>query len=135
VAKYYYYPGWWEPGATLEVQINLDEWKKLPPQYQAALQTAAFESNTIMLARYDARNNEALQTLLKTGTQVRPYSQEILEAAEKASFALYEEFAAKDEDFKAVYDSWKEFRERIYAWNNLNEGSFTRYSYNRLKTL
>jgi len=135
VAKYYYYPGWWEPGATLEVQINLDEWKKLPPQYQAALQTAAFESNTIMLARYDARNNEALQTLLKTGTQVRPYSQEILEAAEKASFALYEEFAAKDADFKAVYDSWKEFRERIYAWNNLNEGSFTRYSYNRLKTL
>lgn len=133
VAQFYYYPGWWEPGATLEVQINLDEWKKLPPSYQAALQTAAHESNTIMLARYDALNNEALGRLLKSGTQVRPYSQEILEAAEKASFALYDEFAAKDADFKAVYEPWKTFRERIYAWNNLNEGSFTRYSYGKLK--
>ncbi|MBR8827221.1 MAG: TRAP transporter substrate-binding protein [Gomphosphaeria aponina SAG 52.96 = DSM 107014] len=133
VAQFYYYPGWWEPGATLEVQVNLDEWKKLPPSYQAALQTAAHESNTIMLARYDARNNEALARLLATGTQVRPYSQEILEAAEKASFALYDEFAAKDGDFKAVYEPWKQFRERIYAWNNLNEGSFTRYSYGKLQ--
>lgn len=132
VAKYYYYPGWWEPGPTLEVQINLDEWKKLPPQYQAAIQTAAYESNATMLARYDTRNNEALERLLKAGVEVRPYSQEILEAAEKAAFALYDEFAAKDADFKAVYDQWKPFRDRIYAWSNLSEGSFTRYSYGRL---
>jgi TRAP-type mannitol/chloroaromatic compound transport system substrate-binding protein len=133
VAKYYYYPGWWEPGATLEAQVNLDEWKKLPPAYQTAFQTAAFEANTIMLARYDARNNEALGRLLASGTQVRPYSPEILAAAEKASFALYDEFAAKDTDFQGVYEPWKQFRERIYAWNNLNEGSFTRYSYGKLK--
>jgi TRAP-type mannitol/chloroaromatic compound transport system substrate-binding protein len=134
VAKFYYYPGWWEPGPTLEVQINLDEWKKLPPQYQAALETAAYQSNTTMLARYDARNSEALEKLLKTGVQVRPYSQEILEAAEKASFALYDEFGAKDADFKAVYEIWKPFRDRIYAWNNLNEGSLTRYAYGKLQS-
>ncbi|MTJ12067.1 ABC transporter substrate-binding protein [Anabaena sp. UHCC 0187] len=133
VAKFYYYPGWWEPGPSLEVQVNLDEWKKLPPQYQAALETAAYQSNTTMLARYDARNSEALEKLLKTGTQLRGYSQEILEAAEKASFALYDEFAAKDADFKAVYQQWKPFRDRIYAWNNLNEGSLTRYAYGKLK--
>jgi TRAP-type mannitol/chloroaromatic compound transport system substrate-binding protein len=86
-----------------------------------------------MLARYDARNNEALGRLLTSGTQVRPYSPEILAAAEKASFALYDEFAAKDTDFQAVYEPWKQFRERMYAWNNLNEGSFTRYSYAKFK--
>ena len=133
VAKFYYYPGWWEPGSTLEVQVNLDEWKKLPPQYQAALETAAYQSNTTMLARYDTRNSEALEKLLKTGVQLRAYSQEILEAAEKASFALYDEFAAKDADFKAVYEQWKPFRDRMYAWNNLNEGSLTRYAYGKLK--
>ncbi|PSF39044.1 ABC transporter substrate-binding protein [Aphanothece hegewaldii CCALA 016] len=133
VAKYYYYPGWWEPGATLELQVNLNEWKKLPPQYQEAITTAAFESNTTMLARYDSRNNEALQRLLTSGTQVRPYSQEILAAAEQASFALYDEFAAKDADFKAVYDEWKQFRTRIYAWHKLNEGSFTNFVYSQLK--
>jgi TRAP-type mannitol/chloroaromatic compound transport system substrate-binding protein len=133
VAKFYYYPGWWEPGPTLEVQVNLDELKKLTPQYQAALETAAFQSNTTMLARYDTRNSESLEKLLKTGTQLRAYSQEILEAAEKASFALYNEFAAKDADFKAVYEQWKPFRDRIYAWNNLNEGSFVRYAYGKMK--
>ncbi|MCH4905708.1 ABC transporter substrate-binding protein [Cylindrospermopsis raciborskii CHAB3438] len=133
VAKYYYYPGWWEPGPTLEVQINLDEWKKLPPQYQAALETAAYQSNLTMLARYDAKNNQALERLLKGGTEVRAYSQEILAVAEKESFALYDEFAAKDGDFKAIYDEWKPFRDRVYAWNNLNEGSFSRYVYSKLK--
>jgi TRAP-type mannitol/chloroaromatic compound transport system substrate-binding protein len=134
VAKFYYYPGWWEPGATLELQVNLNEWKKLPPQYQAAIETATYEANTTMLSRYDSRNNEALQRLLAGGTQVRPYSEEILAAAEKASFALYDEFAAKDADFKAVYEQWQSFRDRIYTWNKLNEGSFTNYIYSKLKT-
>lgn len=133
VARYYYYPGWWEPGPTLEVQINLDEWKKLPLPYQAALETAAYQSNITMLARYDARNSEALERLKKTGTQILPYSQEILAAAEKESFALYDEFAAKDADFKAVYEQWKAFRDRIYTWNGLNEASFSSYAYGKLK--
>lgn len=133
VAKYYYYPGWWEPGATLELQINLNEWKKLPPQYQEAITTAAYESNLTMLARYDSRNNEALQRLLTSGTQARPYSREIMSAAEQAAFALYDEFAAKDPDFKAVYDEWKAFRTRIYAWDKLNQGSFTNFVYSQLK--
>jgi len=134
VAKYYYYPGWWEPGPTLEVQINLHEWKKLPLEYQAAIQTAAFEANMLMLARYDARNNEALERLLKSGVVLRAYSNEILEAAEKASFELFDEFAVKDADFKSIFADWKQFRDRVSAWNNINEGSFSRYSYRNLNS-
>ncbi|NJK36619.1 MAG: TRAP transporter substrate-binding protein [Oscillatoriales cyanobacterium RM2_1_1] len=133
VAKFYYYPGWWEPGATLEIQINLNEWNKLPSLYQEAIKTAAYESNTTMLARYDSRNTEALQRLLASGTQVRSYGDEILAAAERESFALYDEFAAKDADFKAIYGPWKEFRDRTYAWDNLNQHSFTTFSYRKLK--
>jgi TRAP-type mannitol/chloroaromatic compound transport system substrate-binding protein len=133
VAKYYYYPGWWEPGPTLELQINLKEWDRLPKMYQAAIETAAMESNTRMLARYDARNNEALDRLLKTGVQLRAYSPEILDAAEKATFELLDEFAAKDTDFKAIYEDWKGFRASLYRWNNINEGSFARHAYGKLK--
>jgi TRAP-type mannitol/chloroaromatic compound transport system substrate-binding protein len=133
VAKYYYYPGWWEPGPTLELQINLNEWKKLPPEYQAAIEAATYEANLTMQTRYDARNNEALQRLIKSGTVLRSYSPEILAAAEKAAFELYEEFAAKDKDFENVFRDWQKFRERVYAWHNINEGSFTRYSYGKLK--
>jgi TRAP-type mannitol/chloroaromatic compound transport system substrate-binding protein len=76
--------------------------EKVTTSIPSSFRTAAYQSNTTMLARYDTRNSEALEKLLKTGVQLRAYSQEILEAAEKASFALYDEFAAKDADFKAV---------------------------------
>ncbi len=133
VAQYYYYPGWWEPGPTLELQINLKVWKQLPPEYQEAIRTAAYESNATMLAKYEARNNEALQRLIQGGVKLRAYSDEIMAAAEKASFELYDEFSSKDADFKAIFDQWKPFRDRMYAWNNINEGGFSRYSYGKLK--
>lgn len=132
VAQFYYYPGWWEPGTTLEVQINLNEWKKLPPEYQAAVETAAYEANMVTLSRYESQNNEALQRLTQSGVQLRQYSDEIMKAAEDASFGLYDEFAAKDADFKGVFDEWKQFRDRVYAWNKLNEGSFERFTYSQL---
>jgi TRAP-type mannitol/chloroaromatic compound transport system substrate-binding protein len=131
-AQYYYYPGWWEPGPSLEVEINLDEWNNLPPIYQEVVKSAAYVANLTMLARYDARNNQALRSLLDQGIQLRAYSQEILEAAEEASFALYDELAANDADFKTIYDAWLQFREDIFAWNNINEGSVARYNYAKL---
>ena len=131
VAEYYYYPGWWEPGPTLELQINLRAWNALPIEYQEAIKTAAYEANLTMLAKYDTRNNEALERLLKSGVKLRSYSSEILAAAEKASFDLYSEYSAKDADFKRIFEQWKPFRDRIYNWNAINEGSFSRYSYEK----
>ena len=58
-----------------------------------------------MLAKYDARNPAALRRLLGAGTQLRPYSQEILEAAYKATNEVYDEISAKNADFKKIYDS------------------------------
>ncbi|MCU0534280.1 MAG: TRAP transporter substrate-binding protein [Hydrococcus sp. Prado102] len=134
VAKYYYYPGWWEPGPTVEIQINLASWNQLPIEYQKIIEAAAYEVNITMLARYDALNTEALGRLLEKGVQLRPYSDEILAAAEKTSFALYDEFAAKDADFKRVYDEWRKFRDRVYTWDNLNQSSFERFVYSKLKS-
>ena len=65
-AQFYYYPGWWEPGPTLEVQVNLDEWNGLPEEYQAAIATAASVANTNMMATYDAKNIPALAELMSS---------------------------------------------------------------------
>jgi TRAP-type mannitol/chloroaromatic compound transport system substrate-binding protein len=135
VAKYYYYPGWWEPGPSMEIQINLNAWKKLPVEYQEIIKTATFEANQIMLSRYEARNYEALQRLLKSGIELRSYSNEILKAAKTAAFELYGEFAAKNADFKAIFENWQKFREGIYTWNNLNQNSFESFVYSQLPPL
>jgi TRAP-type mannitol/chloroaromatic compound transport system substrate-binding protein len=130
-AQFYYYPGWWEPGPSLEVQINLDKWNELPKVYQEALKASSAEANITMLARYDARNRAALKSLVDGGAQLRPYSPEILAAAEAEAFKLNDEFAAKDADFKSVYDPWLEFRTGIHEWNKINEFSIASHLYNR----
>lgn len=130
-AQFYYYPGWWEPGPSLEVQINLDEWNKLPAVYQEIVKSASYVANATMFAGYDTLNGVALQSLLSQGVQLRPYSQEIMEAGEKAAFELYDELAAKDADFKTIYEEWKKFRESIYAWHYISEGGFNRYIYSK----
>jgi TRAP-type mannitol/chloroaromatic compound transport system substrate-binding protein len=133
VANFYYYPGWWEPGPTLEVEVNLAKWNELPAEYQEILKTASFEANINMLASYDAKNREALKKLVGTDNVVlKPYSAEILEAAEKAAFELYDGFAAQDADFKPIFDGWKEFRTGIYEWHKINESGFSTYVFSKV---
>ena len=126
-APYYYYPGWWEPGATLEVQVNKSQWDKLPQEYQEVFKTAAMESNLNMLAQYDALNREALTRLLDSGTKLVAYSPDILAAAQKAAFEIYEENAAENSTFKEIYQQWNEFRSLISKWNKINELSFANF--------
>lgn len=127
-APFYYYPGWWEPGPTLDLLVSRKAWEKLPKEYQEILQTAAYEANINMLAQYDSLNRQSLGKLVAGGTKLVPYSKEIMQAAQKATFDLYEENASKDATFKQVYEQWKVFREQIYKWNGINELSFANFA-------
>ncbi|MEM1366513.1 MAG: TRAP transporter substrate-binding protein [Cyanobacteria bacterium P01_H01_bin.15] len=120
-APFYYYPGWWEPGATLEVQINLEKWNELPTEYQEILKAAAKEANLNMQAQYEFLNGEALQRLLASDTQLAAYSPEILAAAQQVAFDIYEDTAAKEASFKEVFDNWREFRDRAIQWSSINQ--------------
>ena len=67
VAKYYYYPGWWEGGPELDLFVNIAAWEKLPKDYQGALEAACYEANVDMVAKYDALNPPALRRLVAGG--------------------------------------------------------------------
>jgi TRAP-type mannitol/chloroaromatic compound transport system substrate-binding protein len=131
VAKYYYYPGWWEGGPQLSLYVNLDKWKSLPPSYQSVLEAACAEANTRMVAEYDAQNMPALRRLVEGGTVLRPFSKDILEASYTAAFQLYDEIAASNAKFKKVYDAWKQFRDAEYLWFRVAENSFENFVYAR----
>jgi len=124
VAPYYYYPGFWEGGPAIHLFVNQGKWKELPKSYQAILTAAAGYANNDMLAKYDARNPAALRRLLGSGTQLRPFSQEILEAAYKATNEVYDEVSAKNADFKKVIDSVKAFRNEEYLWFQVAEYAY-----------
>jgi TRAP-type mannitol/chloroaromatic compound transport system substrate-binding protein len=128
VARYYYYPGWWEPGPSLEVQIGLDRWTRLPSIYQDIIKTAAKDANLDMMARYDFQNPAALREILSNTTvELRPFPQDVMDAARTASFAFYEELAARNPRFREIYSEWNTFRESIHAWFGVAEREFLTY--------
>lgn len=127
-ASYYYYPGWWEPGATNEVLFNMSQWEQLPQEYQEILQITAAETNLRLLAHYNAANGEALDRFIAGGTQLKSYNTEFLQAAYKTAFELYEELAAQDAVYRKIYEQWKTFRKQVYQWNRINELSFVNFS-------
>ncbi len=128
-APYYYYPGWWEPGATYELQVNLAQWNKLPREYKEILQVAATNANIRMLAEYNAKNGKVLQRLNQSGTEFMPFSQEILGAAYQNTIAVLEDYSSQDQTFREVYEKWQKFRSQIYFWNQTSELSFTNFTF------
>lgn len=126
-ARYYYYPGWQEPGATLSLYIHLARWRELPKEYQEAVGAAAAETNVTMLADYDAKNGPAMDRLIRGRTQPRPFPRSILLAAERASEELYEEIAGRDATYREILTSWRRFREVVRRGNRFTEGSYAAF--------
>jgi TRAP-type mannitol/chloroaromatic compound transport system substrate-binding protein len=129
VAKYYYYPGWWEGSAQVTLLVSLRHWEALPASYRAALETACAEATVLMMAKYDAKNPEALRRLVAAGVQLRQFPRPVMDACYKAAFETYEELAAKNADFKMVYESWQRFLADSNLWFRVAENTLDNYRY------
>ena len=124
IAKYYYYPGWWEGGTANHLMINMKKWAELPKSYQAIAEAAAAYVNSEEQGKYDARNPAALKRLVAGGTQLRPFSPAIMEACYKAANEVYAETTAKNPDFKKIWDDLAAFRNEEYLWWQVAEYSY-----------
>lgn len=128
-AKYYYFPGWWESNTMLSFYVNIQAWEKLPAVYQHAFRAAASEVDADMIAKYDALNPAALERLLDLGVKLVPFPPEIMRLAQKASFEFYENEASKNAEFGKLYQNWKQFRERQFAWHRVAEHTYANFVY------
>jgi len=127
VAKYYYYPGWWEPGTQLSFYVNKTQWESLPPAYQAAFQSAAQDAHLTMLAAYDAKNPPAMQRLMQNGAQIKRFPDDVLLKSYELALAVFAEESAKNSTFKALYDSMHAFQQTSDAWWGVAESSMTNF--------
>jgi TRAP-type mannitol/chloroaromatic compound transport system substrate-binding protein len=127
VAKYYYYPGWWEGGPELDLFVNTKAYQDLPKEYQAILEGACYEANVDMMAKYDALNPPALRKLIAAGVKLQPFSNEILAACYKATTETYDDIASKNEKFKKIYEPWKAFRADQVSWFQVSENRFDNF--------
>ena len=72
-------------------------------------------------------NPAALKKILASGTQLRPFSESIMDACFKAANEVYAEISAKNEDFKKLWDSVKAFRADQYLWQQLADNTYDNY--------
>jgi TRAP-type mannitol/chloroaromatic compound transport system substrate-binding protein len=111
-AKYYYYPGWHEPGTALEGLVNAEAYAALPPDLQAIVKYACQAANMDMFAEFEARNGEALNSLVNDhGVELRAFPDEVLAELKRAAAELIEEQAATDPMSGKVWASLKAYME------------------------
>ncbi|MHB0951233.1 MAG: TRAP transporter substrate-binding protein [Allorhizobium sp.] len=127
VAKYYYYPAWWEGGPAVHAFFNKEKFEALPQNYRRILTDACAAANANMLARYDASNAAALRTLVAEGTQLRAFGPDILDVCHKAAMETYADLSARNPAFKKLYDSQQAFKQDAYLWAQVAEYGFDTY--------
>jgi TRAP-type mannitol/chloroaromatic compound transport system substrate-binding protein len=124
IAKYYYYPGFWEGGAMMHLCINQGKWNELSKSYQAIVRNAAEAANNWMLSKYDAVNPGALRRIAAGGGELRPFPVPVMEAALKATNELHQEIAATNPLYKRTLESHDAFRGEGLLWWQVGEYSF-----------
>ncbi len=125
VADYYYYPGWHEPGSTLEIIINKDAYDSLPEDLKAIIKYAARASNQEMLDEYTARNNKALNELIeKHNIELKKIPDTVLVELRRITDEVMEDFIADDEMAQKVYKSYKEFKEQVINYHRISEKAY-----------
>ena len=127
VAKYYYYPGWHEPGPILELIVNKDAYASLPADLQAIIEGAARVVNQDMLDEYTARNNSALVELVEThGVDVRKLPDDVIVELRRLSAEVVEELAEETEISRRIAESVKAFQKQAMTYHEISEEAYYR---------
>ncbi len=121
-AKYYYWPGFHEPGAQLAVGVNLDLWSGMSPQEQAIIRAACHQANHLSIAEYGHYNGIALEELTnKHNVKLRQFPDDVMQAAATASKTVLEETSATDELTGRVFESYKAALGRSQIWSGISD--------------
>ncbi len=129
VARYYFYPGWWEPGPSLSFFVNREAWDRLPPSYQAIFRAASQEAAATMTNRYDAKNPPALERLLAAGVELRRFPDDVMQAAREASRQILEDNAAADAGYAKIYRAWETKRAAYFRWFGAAELAYAEFAF------
>jgi TRAP-type mannitol/chloroaromatic compound transport system substrate-binding protein len=127
LARFYYYPAWWEPSAALSLYVNKKAFDALPPAYQEAINVASGYVNQSMMALYDARNPPAFKKLIGSGTRLQVFPNSFMIAAYRAAFSIFDAESEKNPSFKKIYGPWKKYRAEINEWHRTAETSMTNF--------
>ena len=125
VAKFYYYPGWHEPGTALECFVNKSAYEALPADLRQVVSVACQAANNDMLGEFMARNGDALATLVNEhNVQLKKFPDQMLRRLREVASEKVAAVADSDAEAKKVYDAFLAFQKKAADWTNLSETSY-----------
>lgn len=121
-AKYYYYPGWQEPGSGLECMINQGAWDALPADLKAIVKIACQATTMDMLSDFTYNNGVALKKLIdEHDVQLRRYPDEVLNRLSTISEEFLLELAAETDLMRRIYASYRSFTDIVRPWTTISD--------------
>ena len=118
-AKYYYYPGWWEPSTTFDILVNQKAWDDLPDPYRSIFRSACMETYLEILSDYDRQNSQYLVNLKNLGVKILPFPEFLLKEAKLKTDKLLELYDETIDHFGDVHKEWRSFKNKIREWSSL----------------
>ncbi|MBN2333081.1 MAG: TRAP transporter substrate-binding protein [Deltaproteobacteria bacterium] len=134
-AKFYYYPGWHEPGTSLDCMVNKQKFEALPKDLQAIIETACYRSNMWSLSEFEAKNNAYLKELVeKHNVQLRKFPEPVLCGLKDISDKILNEIADGDPLTRKVYDHFLAFKKSMVEWNKVSEEQYHQFKSCNIKS-
>lgn len=119
IAKYYYYPGWHQPGSADVLFINMDVWKKMSAEEQGMYEAACQVSLAWTLNYAPSAQTPQIEEFEAGGTVVKRFPDEVLAELRVATEKVLEGEAEKDALYKEAYESMKAFVKSSSRWTSL----------------
>lgn len=127
IAKYYYVPGFHEPGSTLAVGINLKVWTDMTESQRTILSQACMAEDNFGYAQFNHFNAGALRNLVeKQDVKIRSFTPEINTEIARISGEVVKESAETDELTMRIYQSFLKARKDGIAWSQVADEAYMR---------
>ena len=123
--KYYYYPGWHEPGGVLDCFINLKKWNSLPNDLKKIIEISSKAATQTITNEMIAGNNMALQILLKKHNVIlKSFPDNVLKELAILSEKVMTKLISSDPLSKKVYKSIINFRNSSIKRSEISQQKF-----------
>ena len=124
-AKYYYSPGWHEPGTTMECFVNAQAYNQLPADLKSIVEYASRVANQNMMQEFTTRNHDALEMLINEHeVEMREFPREVLDKFRQLSQQVVAEVVGDDPFAREIYDSYQKFLSKSKAWFDVSERAY-----------
>lgn len=124
-ARYYYYPGWQEPGPVIELIINKSAWEMLPEDLQAIIDITCQSVTLDSQSEYNYGNAMALRQLKDDpNVEIRSFPDDVMKLLQRLSMEAIEELSAKDPWSARIQKSFFDFLEASAENQRVSEQAF-----------